>query len=134
MDNAFKRRWDWEFVNVDDDNQRNVVSNRIVKLENDDPCAWNDFVDNLNKFICDPKHKIRKVEDKQIGYFFINEEVITEEHIKNKLMFFLWDSVFSNNRDPLTTLLGMSKGTLVTFGQFTNKVKDFVKAIKEYKV
>ncbi|KOR34950.1 hypothetical protein AM228_21305 [Planktothricoides sp. SR001] len=133
MDNAFKRRWDWEFINVDDDNQRDVVSIRRVNLDNNDTCAWNDFVDNLNKFICDPKHKIRKVEDKQIGYFFINEKTITEEHIKNKLMFFLWDSVFSNNRDPLTNLLGMEKGTLVTFGQFTKKVKNFVEAIKEYK-
>lgn len=131
MDSAFKRRWDWEFMNIEDDNQRNVVSSRRVKLYNNDTCAWNDFVDKLNEFICDPKHKLRKIEDKQIGYFFINEEIITEEHIKNKLMFFIWDSVFSNNRAPLTTLLQMPKGTLVTFGQFTKKITEFVQKIMD---
>lgn len=131
MDSAFKRRWDWEFVNIEDDNQREVVSNRRVKLYNNDTCAWNDFVDKLNEFIRSHYKTVRKIEDKQIGYFFINEETITEEHIKNKLMFFIWDSVFSNNRKPLTELLGMTERDLVTFGQFTQKdvVKKFVQKI-----
>jgi 5-methylcytosine-specific restriction enzyme B len=131
MDSAFKRRWDWEFVNIEDDNQRNVVSDRKIKLYNNDTCAWNDFVDKLNEFIRSHYKTVRKIEDKQIGYFFINEETITEEHIKNKLMFFIWDSVFSNNRKPLTELLGMTERDLVTFGQFTQKdiVQKFVNKI-----
>jgi len=131
MDSAFKRRWDWEFVNIEDDGQRNVVSGRKIKLYNNDTCAWNDFVDKLNGFIRISYKTVRKIEDKQIGYFFINEETITEEHIKNKLMFFIWDSVFSNNRKPLTELLEMDERDLVTFGQFTQKdiVQKFVNKI-----
>lgn len=134
MDSAFKRRWDWEFVNIEDDNQRNVVLSRRVKLYNNDTCAWNDFVDKLNEFIRSHYKTVRKIEDKQIGYFFINEETITEEHIKNKLMFFIWDSVFSNNRKPLTELLQMEERDLVTFGQFTQKdiVQNFVEKIVEF--
>jgi 5-methylcytosine-specific restriction protein B len=136
MDSAFKRRWDWEFVNIEDDGQRNVVSDRKIKLYNNDIFAWNDFVDQLNKFIRSRYKTVRKIEDKQIGYFFINEETITEEHIKNKLMFFIWDSVFSNNRKPLTELLGMTERErdLVTFGQFTQKevVQKFVEKIMEF--
>ena len=136
MDSAFKRRWDWEFVNIEDDNQRDVVSSRRVKLYNNDTCAWNDFVDKLNEFIRSRYKTVRKIEDKQIGYFFINEEIITEEHIKNKLMFFIWDSVFSNNRKPLTELLGMTERErdLVTFGQFTQKdvVQKFVKKVIDF--
>jgi len=134
MDSAFKRRWDWEFVNIEDDGQRNVVSGRKIKLYNNDTHAWNDFVDKLNEFIRSRHDKVRKIEDKQIGYFFINEETITEEHIKNKLMFFIWDSVFSNNREPLTTLLKMDARDLVTFGQFTQKdiVQKFVNKIMEF--
>jgi len=136
MDSAFKRRWDWEFVNIEDDNQRNVVSSKRVKLYNNDTCAWNDFVDKLNEFIRSHYKTVRKIEDKQIGYFFINEEIITEEHIKNKLMFFIWDSVFSNNRKPLTKLLGMTERErdLVTFGQFTQKhvVQKFVKKVIDF--
>jgi len=134
MDSAFKRRWDWEFVNIEDDGQRNVVSGRKIKLYNNYSCAWNDFVDKLNEFIRSHYKTVRKIEDKQIGYFFINEETITEEHIKNKLMFFIWDSVFSNNRKPLTELLQMEERDLVTFGQFTQKdiVQKFVKKIVEF--
>ncbi len=134
MDSAFKRRWDWEFVNIEDDGQRNVVSGRKIKLYNNYSCAWNDFVDKLNEFIRSHYKTVRKIEDKQIGYFFINEETITEEHIKNKVMFFIWDSVFSNNRKPLTELLQMEERNLVTFGQFTQKdiVQKFVKKIVEF--
>ncbi len=134
MDSAFKRRWDWEFVNIEDDKQREVVLSRKVKLDNNDTCAWHDFVDKLNEFIRSHYKTVRKIEDKQIGYFFINEETITEEHIKNKLMFFVWDSVFSNNHKPLTELLGMTERDLVTFGQFTQKdiVQKFVKKIMEF--
>lgn len=129
MDNAFKRRWDWEFIHIDDDNQRNEVKERKIKLSTGQDFSWPGFVDKLNQFICDPSHKIRKVEDKQIGYFFINEDIVTEEQIKNKLMFFVWDSVFGSNREPLAKLLGMKKGELVTFGQFTREASTFVEKI-----
>jgi 5-methylcytosine-specific restriction endonuclease McrBC GTP-binding regulatory subunit McrB len=133
MDTAFKRRWDWQFVNIEDDNQRKIVSNRSIELYGNDIWAWNDFVDKLNEFIRSHYKTVRKIEDKQIGYFFINEETITEEHIKNKLMFFIWDSVFSNNRKPLTELLEMEERDLVTFGQFTEEavVKNFVEKIMD---
>ena len=134
MDSAFKRRWDWEFINIEDENQRKKVSAHRVTLYSNDTCAWNDFVDKLNEFIRSHYKTVRKIEDKQIGYFFINEEIITEEHIKNKLMFFVWDSVFSNNRKPLTDLLQIEEKDLVTFGQFTRKdiVQKFVKKIIEF--
>lgn len=136
MDNAFKRRWDWEFVNIEDDNQRNVVETRRINLYEHDTCAWNDFVDRLNAFIRSHYKTVRKIEDKQIGYFFINEQEINHEHIKNKLMFFVWDSVFNTNRKPLTDLLEMHERDLVTFGQFTQQevVKKFVQKIIQFNV
>ncbi len=134
MDNAFKRRWDWEFVNIDDDNQREVVKGRKVILYDKEICEWSDFVDSLNTFIRTQYKVVRKIEDKQIGYFFINEEKISEIQIKNKLMFFIWDSVFSTNRKPLIELLEVEEWDLVTFGQFTQKenVKKFVNKINEF--
>ncbi|AEE49796.1 hypothetical protein [Haliscomenobacter hydrossis] len=136
MDNAFKRRWDWEFVNIEDDNQRNVVASRRIKLYDVDKCAWNEFVDQLNYFIRYHYKTVRKIEDKQIGYFFINDQEINHEHIKNKLMFFLWDSVFNTNRKPLTDLLEIDERELVTFGQFTKQevVKEFVQKILGFHV
>mgnify|MGYP001317286605 CR=1 FL=1 len=136
MDNAFKRRWDWEFVNIEDDNQRSVVASRRINLYGQDSCAWNDFVDKLNGFIRSHYKTVRKIEDKQIGYFFINEQEINHEHIKNKLMFFVWDSVFNTNRKPLTDLLEMNERDLVTFGQFTQQdvVNTFVHKILQFNV
>lgn len=133
MDSAFKRRWDWEFVNIDDDQQRERVSSRKVKLYGREICAWNQLVDHLNKFIRLNYKTVRKIEDKQVGYFFLNENKITEVSIKNKLMFFVWDSVFSNNRKPLAELLALNEEELVTFGQFTKReiVEKFVKKILE---
>lgn len=142
MDNAFKRRWDWQFVNIDDDDAKKYVENRQVNLYGEDVCAWHIFVERLNKFILSKHKTVRKIEDKQIGYFFINEHVVTDEHIKNKLMFFIWDSVFNTSRQPLLELLNKDENDaykikeehLVTFGQFTQKniVTKFVQKIIQY--
>lgn len=133
MDNAFKRRWDWEFLNIEDDNQRNVVNGRKLIIYGEDRGDWNNFVDKLNLFIRRNYKAVRKIEDKQIGYFFINENEVNEAHIKNKLMFFVWDSVFHTNKKPLQKLLDVEERSLVTFGQFTQEqvVKSFINKILE---
>jgi CTP:phosphocholine cytidylyltransferase-like protein len=59
----------------------------------------------VNAFIKSNHTSIRGIEDKQIGYFFITDEIIQKSSIQNKLMFFLWDSVFSRDKKPLVTLL-----------------------------
>ena len=134
MDNAFKRRWDWEFVSV----ERGVenVRERQIFLEYDINIEWVDFVNALNKWIVEQGGLIRKIEDKQIGYWFIKSKpkkvidmniyVIENEKIKNKLMFFLWDSVFSNRKEPLAKLLEKTSYELVTFGQFINEFDNFM--------
>ncbi len=109
-------------------------------MENGHKHQWCTFVDRLNNFIKDNHDKIRKIEDKQIGYRFINEDIISEEKIKNKLMFFLWDSVFATNKDPLVKLLygeitPQFKRQLVTFGDFSKTTQVFVnKIITNYNV
>ncbi len=136
MDNAFKRRWDWEFINIEADKDAPILQDRNIMIDGMPPIKWIDFVNKLNNFFVDNHKVIRKIEDKQIGYFFINEATITEEHIKNKLLFFVWDSVFHTDKKPLIELLftdnsmdSAAKSTairnnekkLVTFGQFTER-------------
>jgi len=126
MDSAFKRRWDWEYVDLtakDDDVDKWQISESAQK--------WCAFVNNLNQFIKDQAKSIRRVEDKQIGYWFIKakENIITEDQIKNKLMFFLWDSVFQRDKSPLAELLEVEKEGLVTFGDFTSQCKIFIEKI-----
>lgn len=125
MDSAFKRRWDWEFIDITSEEQKKMQNGR--KLE--DGFAWDEFVDNLNSFIKKYGERIRKIEDKQIGYYFIKGDLIKHEAIKNKLMFFMWDSIFNNDKKPLKELIGMDK-TLVTFGDFIRHYDVFISAIK----
>jgi hypothetical protein len=67
-----------------------------------------------------------------IGYRFINTGTVTENQIKNKLMFFIWDSVFNRDKKPLRELLGNDK-ELVTFGDFIKSHKEFVEKLLDYR-
>ncbi|MFN6558944.1 MAG: restriction endonuclease [Nostoc sp. ChiSLP01] len=114
MDSAFKRRWDWEFVNWDNSKPAKATYGKQGELDEQE---WRKLITNLNNFIKSYHTLIRGIEDKQIGYYFIKQPV-TAEQIQNKLMFFLWDSVFHRDKEPLIKLLNVTKNNLVTFGDF----------------
>jgi 5-methylcytosine-specific restriction endonuclease McrBC GTP-binding regulatory subunit McrB len=128
MDSAFKRRWDWEFVNWDDSKPpAPTYGTGGILAEND----WKNLIKKLNGFIKKHHGSIRGIEDKQIGYYFIKPPV-TAEQIQNKLMFFLWDSVFNRDKKPLVILLKVTEDELVTFGDFTKLHNEFIKNIREF--
>lgn len=137
MDSAFKRRWDWEFIDINPPSAR-YFDDIDAQLKRIDRAFWQKMVDTINNFIKSHSDKVRRIEDKQIGYYFIKGETISHEAIRNKLMFFLWDSVFGNEKKPLLELLNSSparvnnpinKSELVTFGDFVRFYKEFYTAI-----
>ena len=136
MDNAFKRRWEWEYVDwsQDDDKKLDTV---ILEGYGNGNLKWKDLVKQFNDFIKDNHNSVRsgRIEDMQIGYRFINTGKVTEDQIKNKLMFFIWDSVFNRDKNPLRELLGFDKNDkqLVTFGDFIKSHKEFVEKLLDYK-
>lgn len=142
MDNAFKRRWGWEFIDtfIDIEKQPIVIKEKEITLWGEHAGIWPNFVNKLNLFIRSNYKVIRKIEDKQIGYFFLDDDEITEVQIRSKLMFFVWDSVFPNNKRPLVELLWgkdnvrQNEHRLVTFGQFITEdnVKKFVDRITHF--
>ena len=85
MDSAFKRRWDWECVPVD---YENVDSAKFVINIDGKDYLWHDFLKNVNARI----KKATDSEDKQMGNFFITENV-TENQFVNKVMFYLWNDI-----------------------------------------
>jgi 5-methylcytosine-specific restriction endonuclease McrBC GTP-binding regulatory subunit McrB len=129
MDSAFKRRWDWEFVNWDHSKPLKATYGKDGVLNEQE---WRNLITKLNTFIKKYHDSIRGIEDKQIGYYFIKDSV-TAEQIQNKLMFFLWDSVFNRDKKPLLELLKVKKDDLVTFGDFTKLHNTFVKNIINFK-
>ncbi|WP_410472712.1 hypothetical protein ACGTJS_02455 [Faucicola mancuniensis] len=149
MDTAFKRRWEWQFIDVDDNRSKAIIDagkNQYFYYnynnEKDEKNkTYLDFINNLNQFIKSNHSYIRGIEDKQIGRYFIkgNEQnQIEYSIIQSKLMFFIWDSVFNRDKTPLVKLLfgndnvEQNKNKLVTFGDFALQVEVFVKKIQNY--
>lgn len=84
MDSAFKRRWDWEYVPVD---YSESESNFTITL-GEEKYRWLEFLQTINQRI----FKATNSEDKQMGNFFIKEDV-SESGFKSKVMFYLWNEV-----------------------------------------
>jgi 5-methylcytosine-specific restriction enzyme B len=137
MDSAFKRRWDWSFYDWDEGAQ--VPAAKYTESLTEGP--WKTLVRALNAFLKSKHEVIRGIEDKQVGFYFIkswrDEGQVTEDEIQSKLMFFVWDSVFQRDKRPLLELLNeargegqkLSRGQLVTFGDFCNYHNEFVNAL-----
>ncbi len=135
MDTAFKRRWEWQFIDVDSE----LVKTDGIAFKSEG--EWIDFIKKLNQFIKSNHNYIRGIEDKQIGRYFIkgnSQNQIEYSIIQSKLMFFIWDSVFNRDKTPLVKLLfgndnvEQNKNKLVTFGDFALQVEIFVEKIKKY--
>jgi 5-methylcytosine-specific restriction enzyme B len=151
LDSAFKRRWDWEYVDapskqhIDDyEIPTNILKVKLV-LPDDKTLSWYRCIVGVNEFIKLHHQIIRRIEDKQIGWWFIkpvdesyfSEDTdalsdtietfvelytITLEQVKDKLMFYLWDGVFARDKKTLTKYiedkLGEKNVTLVTYADF----------------
>lgn len=128
MDTAFKRRWQWEFIDID--SKRIKTEGVAFNSRND----WNIFIKNLNDFIKSNHKSIRGIEDKQIGTYFIQGNKILNSDIQSKVMFFLWDSVFSRDKTPLRELLKLKTESLITFGDFAKHVSNFITTINNRNV
>lgn len=128
LDSAFKRRWDWEYIDTPSVTDGDIFIPEISDIKvvlRDKKFRWYDLVIHLNQFIKLQHQYIRRIEDKLIGLWFLKAEndIIEESAIKNKLMFYLWDSVFSKDRRPLEKLIGEQ---LITYGDFANLTNEFI--------
>ncbi|MBE9234396.1 AAA family ATPase [Cuspidothrix issatschenkoi LEGE 03284] len=139
LDSAFKRRWDWEYVDVPNSKSSEDIPEKVKEIlvfTGETVYYWYDLVIKLNEFIKSKSDYIRKIEDKQIGWWFLKAKnnIIEESAIKNKLMFYLWDSVFAKDKRPLAELLGRDK--LVTYADFANLSTDFINKLnpKEFDI
>ncbi|MCF2145106.1 restriction endonuclease [Desmonostoc muscorum LEGE 12446] len=142
LDSAFKRRWDWEYLDApaEKDIKANKVleevSSIILLLNDNKQLYWYKFVVGINEFIKSHYETVRKIEDKQIGWWFIKAEndVITLQQVQDKLMFYLWDSVFARDKKPLIQFLSDKLGKdikLITYADFVEHTEQFVQHIHD---
>ena len=107
MDTAFKRRWDFEYLGIDDGESK--INNLIVKI-NDEEILWNDIRKAIN-------HKLITFninEDKLMGPFFAFKNYIKETNelieipqdifndvFMNKIVMYLFEDAARSKRDYL---------------------------------
>ena len=88
IDSAFKRRWDWKYVKIKNENKdwRIAVNYNLFD--------WWSFLKKINDII----YHTTNSEDKQLGYFFAKakDNVISAEIFVSKVLFYLWNDVFKD--------------------------------------
>ena len=88
IDSAFKRRWDWKYVRID-----NARKNWKITV-NDKKYDWWDFLEKINALVGETTSS----EDKKLGYFFCKAAngTISSETFVSKVVFYLWNDVFKD--------------------------------------
>ena len=121
MDSAFKRRWAMEYVPI---NLENDTAKNYTFVVNKKEYSWVEFLGKVNPLI----RKATDSEDKQMGEFFIKDNV-SEEDFLNKVMFYIWNDVckdlYSASRiSPLyfmRSAAGEDKKDVFTFAELFGK-------------
>ena len=88
IDSAFKRRWEWRYVRIDN-------AHKDWKIEaNGKKYDWWDFLEKINAIVGETTSS----EDKKLGYFFCKTPngIISSETFVSKVIFYLWNDVFKD--------------------------------------
>lgn len=95
IDSAFKRRWDWKYVPIreDRDKETNAKLNWYINTGNKQYDWWS-FISKVNELI----GSLTNSEDKKLGYFFCKAKdgEIDADLFVSKVIFYLWNDVFKD--------------------------------------
>lgn len=127
LDTAFKRRWDWSSVNApvgefhEDNIPKELLDVELI-INDQDKNFWCFYIIGINELIKSNYQTIRRIEDKMIGWWFIKPEndKIELQQVKDKLMFYLWDSVFARDKKPLESFLSDDKDSIVKLALYSD--------------
>ena len=72
MDTAFKRRWDFTYLGIDDSEEELIGKYVILGSKNKQKVEWNKLRKAINTFLA----KQRINEDKQLGPYFISRNIV----------------------------------------------------------
>ncbi|WP_069097458.1 hypothetical protein [Mesomycoplasma ovipneumoniae] len=109
MDTAFKRRWDFTYLGIDDNDH--ALHGKYVMLSDNktQKVEWNKLRKAINKFLADCKIN----EDKQLGPYFLSKDIIIPEQgdeinrekfisaFKNKVIMYLFEDAAKQKRSEL---------------------------------
>lgn len=97
MDTAFKRRWSFEYLPLNENESEMDDEHISLSFMNGEEVPWNKFRKVINDHI-----KNFVSEDKLIGPFFLKKYELNDPKVfKNKLLLYLRDDVLRHNYDKL---------------------------------
>ena len=128
MDTAFKRRWDFIYIGIDENDKDIRGKYVVVGSKSQQKIEWNELRKSINEFLAEEKIN----EDKQLGPYFISrkitvpsgEDIDPEKFVpafKNKVLMYLFDDAAKQKRQKLFE--GMKKGQ--------NRYSEVCKAFEE---
>ena len=122
IDSAFKRRWDWQYVPIND-----AGMGWTLRVGGSDYSWWN-FLEEINRRIYEATYS----EDKKLGYFFCKAKdgVIDAERFVGKVVFYLWNDVFKDSELEGDAFRD-TDGTKLTFDKFYTVVAGKTVAVEE---
>lgn len=109
MDTAFKRRWDFTYIGIDDNDDALHGKTVVLGSTSSQRVEWNKLRKAINNFLA--KQKIN--EDKQMGPYFISRNVVVPEEgneidrekfaavFKNKVIMYLFEDAAKQKRTSL---------------------------------
>lgn len=113
MDTAFKRRWDFTYLGIDD-NERQIQGNFVYLGKNkDQKVEWNKLRKAINDFLA----QLGINEDKQLGPYFISKNVISApnniinrnkfcEVFRHKVIMYLFEDAAKQKRATVFSEIG----------------------------
>ncbi len=110
IDSAFKRRWDWKYVRIDNAGKGWKIQAKGKKYD------WWDFLEKINRIIGDTTSS----EDKKLGYFFCKtaDGIISAESFVSKVVFYLWNDVFKDYEFEGDIFVDEDKTSKLSFDKF----------------
>ncbi|MEE3422965.1 MAG: hypothetical protein VZR11_09730 [Succinimonas sp.] len=108
MDTAFKRRWDFEYIGINNGDEE-IADKCVVLGENKERIVWNSLRKAINDYLA--KSKIN--EDKQLGPSFISRDIVAPNEsdeidssafskvFKNKVIMYLFEDAAKQKRQAL---------------------------------
>lgn len=94
MDAAFKRRWNFKYLPIQICNDPDKMSTlQYARLK----VYWERLIEMINKRITDTLTNVD--EDRLIGPYFISPREVGKKESVDKLLLYLWDDVFRNDRE-----------------------------------
>ncbi len=141
MDTAFKRRWDFTYLGIDDSDTDIKGKFVTVGSTKKQRFEWNSLRQSINDFLADENIN----EDKQLGPYFISRDIVVPESgteidskkfcavFKNKVIMYLFDDAAKQKRGRLFEGCGIDKPRYSKICQAFDEqgIEIFNKIIKE---